>query len=102
MFPIWFKRAMHLEKEGKVSQALNLIYGNMDWLLEKDRFEDCNLLLIESMKHKLSVHIVLALLTTTLPAAHLLSSRALFYKESTKKLIEDGEITFGLLDGLES
>jgi len=102
MFPIWFKRAMHLEKEGRISQALDVIYSNMDSLFMKGKFEDCDALLSEATKHRLPVHIILALLTTTLPAAHLLPSRTSFYQESAKKLAESGEMEPGLLDGLGS
>lgn len=100
-------KATFLEKaneqvgRGAVDAALDTVYDCVDDLLMSEEFEQLDQILCEVDTDKTSLHILLALLTATLPARERLSSRDVFFTRVRDSLEKRNELRPGLLDGLE-
>lgn len=81
--------ADNLVNEGRVDDAIDLIFTEIDSALRAGRFDICDNILESIDPHDLSDDLVLALLTATLPAASKLPSRQSFYERAKKHLGED-------------
>jgi hypothetical protein len=95
-------RACRLEKLGQVDAALDLVYDQIDEMLNTGKLEQVNRLLANAEVGSLSADVLLGLLTVTLPARSKLPARGPFFQEVAKVLKHRQELEEGLLVGLES
>jgi DNA repair exonuclease SbcCD ATPase subunit len=96
------EHANRLDKIGQTDAALDLIYDRIDTLLVKGKFEEVDSVLRDADPKRLSVDILLGLLTSTLPARTKLSTRAKFFAEVEREIRRRDQWEDGLLTGLES
>ncbi|MBI3463237.1 MAG: hypothetical protein HY000_09285 [Planctomycetes bacterium] len=94
-------RAHRLDQRGRTDAALDLIYDSVDEFLRTSEFERLDLILANVAVAKLSVDILLGILTATLPAKSRLPSRAKLFKCIEQELKTRGRYEQGLLIGLE-
>lgn len=94
-------RAQELEARGSEEASLDLIYDAIDELLRKGSFAEVDRILQEISVSELSVDLLLALLTSTLPAADRLQHRDALFSRIQKSLRDRDELDDTLLLGLE-
>jgi hypothetical protein len=94
-------RAQRLVRMGRIEPALDLIYDAADHMMRKGEFAQLDSVLANVRVSDLSVDILLAILTATLPAKSRLPSRTRFFNEIEKSLRDRDEYEDGLLTGLE-
>ena len=94
------ERARTLEHFGDSATALDLVYDCIDDLLYADRFSLVACCLLEVEVDTCSVDILLALLTSTLPAKRKIGTRAEFTRRVEAELLRRGEDVAQLLAGL--
>ncbi len=94
------ERARTLERLGDSAAALDLVYDCIDDLLYADQFSLVACYLLEVDVGSCSVDILLALLTSTLPAKRKIGARAEFTRRIESELQRRGEDVTGLLAGL--
>ena len=95
------ERARTLERFGDSATALDLVYDCIDDLLYSDRFSLVACCLLEVEVGTCSVDILLALLTSTLPAKQRIGTRAEFIRRVETELLRRGEDVVQLLAGLK-
>jgi hypothetical protein len=83
-------RAQRLETKGNIDAALDLIYDSVDELFLANRLDQCDKILQNLQAVDYSVDVLIALLTSTLPASHLLPSRKQFFTEVERILTQRG------------
>lgn len=93
--------AQELEARDYEEASLDLIYDSVDELLQKGEFAEVDRVLREISVDELSVDLLLALLTATLPAADRLECRSTLFIQIEKSLRERNELDDTLLLGLE-
>lgn len=92
--------AQRLAEQGQIDEALDLIYEQADEMLLAGEFSALNEILMPLCGASLSVDVLLAILTITLPAKSRLPARSAFYHAVEQQLHERGELREGLLTGL--
>jgi hypothetical protein len=95
-------RAHRLDEAGHTESALDLIYDAADSLMRNGQFEQLDALIADAPIAFLSVDVLLAILTSTLPARSRLPSRANLFTTVEQILKRRGEYEEGLLAGLEN
>lgn len=97
-----FDRAQQLAESGRVDAALDLVYEHVDELLLAGDFAAVSALLVQCEPSNLSTPVLLAILTSTLPARHkLLRARSDAFARIERTLRDRGEPSEELLVGLE-
>lgn len=96
----FIERAHRLDRQGHTDAALDLIYDAVDNLLRRGEFDSLNAILNTARPPKLSLDIVLGLLTATLPARNRLPARDTLFRNTERLLRESGDDP-GLLVGLD-
>jgi hypothetical protein len=94
-------RANRLALRGSVQAALDLIYDNVDELMCKGEFDQLDGEIKDIQSNELTLDILLAILTSTLPAKNKLHSRKKFFDSTVALLKSRGEYEEDLLLGLE-
>jgi hypothetical protein len=74
----FMERVMRLEEKGNIDSALDLLYDQIDARLKAGKFEDTDKLLQKLNVAKLSIDLLLGVLTASLPARYKLPSRGVF------------------------
>lgn len=98
----FLERVLRLEKMGNIDSALDLLYDQIDARLKAGKFEDTDKFLQKLNVAKLSIDLLLGVLTASLPARYKLPSRGVFYKKVEAVLKQRNEWEENLLLGLES
>jgi hypothetical protein len=80
---------------------MDLIYDRIDELMRRDQLPALDALLQSAPADELTVDVLLALLTATLPVKKRLTSRPELFHRTESVLRERGEYEDGLLTGLE-
>ena len=93
--------AQRLADQGKIDSALDLIYERADEMLLAGEFTALNEIIAGLSADKLTIDVLLAVLTISLPAKSKLPARSLFYLSVEQQLQERGEFREGLLTGLQ-
>lgn len=96
----FIEQARRLENRGFSDTALDLVYDSIDSLLHGGHFTICSSLLSELSVSDYSMDVLLALLTTTLPAKSQIATRADFLHRVENELRRRGELESELLSGL--
>lgn len=96
----FLEQAKQLEKRGRTDTALDLVYDQIDERLLAGRFTEVDQLLATVSVADLSLDLLLALLTATLPARNQLANRARFFAAIEETLRQREEYDDGLLIGL--
>lgn len=94
--------ANRLAQVGHIDAALDLIYDRVDHLLSAGRFPELDALLEKIDPSKLTVDVLLGLLTSTLPGKTKLEFRTILFHKVEEEIRRRGEWENGLLAGLES
>ena len=94
--------ANRLAKNGQIDAALDLVFDRIGNFLVKCKFQEVDSILEDVRPERLSVDILLGLLTCTLPAKTKLSTRAALFVKVEKEIRKRGEWEEGLLSGLEN
>ena len=94
--------AIKLTADGKADTALDIIYDKIGSMLNADKYKEVDLILESVDIKKLSVDILLGLLTTTFIAKTELKSRDSFFLRVEQIIKNRGEWEDGLLIGLET
>lgn len=97
----WVSAAYELDKSGKVDEALDVIYDNIDSMLSGGDFIEINRLLGMISITDLSVDLVLGILTSTLPARDRLENRQHFFQIAKECLLSQGLYGEEILVGLD-
>lgn len=95
-------RAQRLDDQGKSDEALDIVYDEVDRFLRKSSFSQLDALLKKPNTERLSIDILIALLTATYPAKSKLSSRKELFKNAEIAIQNSGEDPASLLQGLEN
>ena len=93
--------AQQLVRVGRVEAALDLIYDRIDEMMRQDNLAELDGILPELSVAELSDHILLGVLTATLPIRTRLPSRPGLFGRIEQVLQERGAYEEGLLTGLE-
>ena len=93
--------AQRIAEQGKVDSALDLIYERADEMLLAGEFSPLNKIISDLSVDNLTIDVLLAVLTISLPAKSKLPARSSFYLSVKQKLLERGEFREGLLTGLQ-
>ncbi|HQZ66689.1 MAG TPA: hypothetical protein PLY87_16470 [Planctomycetaceae bacterium] len=93
--------AQRLASQGKVDAALDLIYDRADEMLLAGEFVALDSIIEGLDVEQLSVDVLLAVLTITLPAKDKLTTRNEFFECVKRTLKDRGEYMEGLLTGLQ-
>ena len=80
---------------------MDLIYDRVDELMREGRFQILDEILSHIRVNKMTVDVLLGLLTATLPAKKKLPSRPSFFREAERSIKDRGELEEGLLTGLD-
>ena len=96
------ERANRLDRLGQTDAALDLLYDQIDQLLRTGKVQKVDSILEHLDLSVFSVHLLLGLLTSTLPAKTRLNFRRKFFSDTEALLKARGEWEEGLLTGLES
>jgi len=88
-------------KNDDTEGALDAIFDAVDTALLADRFRECNRALAAVRVDEWSTDLLIGLLSITAAASHELPERAAFFERTRRALVERGDDTPGLLDGLE-
>jgi hypothetical protein len=94
-------RAQRLDRRGRTDAALDLIYDQVDEWLHRPQFDRLDSILANLPVADLSIHLLLGILTATLPAIRRLDSRTRLFQEIERVLKDRGDYEEGLLVGLE-
>jgi hypothetical protein len=97
----FLEQAKRLAQRGQIDSALDIIYDQVDELLLAGEFHQVDDLLASATPEQLSIDLLLALLTSTLPAKSKLSNRSAFFRRVEDALQSRGELRDGLLIGLD-
>lgn len=89
-----------LEASGRRDEALDELYDRIDDKLRAGRFSEVDQFLWMLPVDKLSLHLLIGVLTATLPGKSKLSSRTLFRQQAENVLRKRGEYRESLLAGL--
>ena len=92
--------AERLARRGNIDAAIDLIYDRADEMLLAGQFDQLNDILYLAQPGRLSVDVLLGVLTITLSARSKLPARAHFYREAEQTLRARNEYTDSLLTGL--
>lgn len=95
------EHAIQLDGENRVDSALDVICDHFDGMIYRGGFKRVSQLLDLIEVERLSVPIMLALLTITAPLAANIASRSEFYQRCKNALHARGERREELLKGLE-
>lgn len=93
-------RAQKLDEHGQTDAALDLIYDQVDELMQRGEFDRLNSLLKTVNTDELSTDLLLGILTSTLPARNKLTERRSFFAAAKQSIDSRGENEDGLLTGL--
>lgn len=93
--------ANQLASHGYIDSGIDVVYDAVDEMLRHGEFPRVDAILTETQPKEYSIDIMLALLTSTLPASSRLPSRRAFYRRFETWLRTTGEYEDGLLTGLE-
>lgn len=93
-----FAEALKLQD---VEDALDVIFNAVDSALTAGRFRECNRALASVSVDEWPTDLLGGLLSITAAASHELPARAAFFERTRRVVIERGDDTPGLLDGLE-
>lgn len=93
--------ANQLASRGHIDSGIDIVYDAVDEMLRDGEFPRVDAILTETQPKEYSIDIMLALLTSTLPASSRLPSRCAFYGRFETWLRAAGEYEDGLLTGLE-
>lgn len=94
----WMSLAIQAEQDGKPKKALRIVWDEVDRLLVAGEWATLQQLL--QSPHFYSTRLILALLSSTLPADSRLPNRRTFRAEAEEVISRRGELEPGLLDGL--
>src|ERR1041385_2288172 len=83
---LWLNEALEFEKSGRRDRALDIIFAETDKLLRKGEFDACNRLLQSLDVDHLSINLLIAFLTITLPAHESIPAREVFYSRVERRL----------------
>ena len=97
----FIQRANRLHRTGYRNAATDLVYDRVDEMMRHDQLRELDSLLQSAPADELTVDVLLALLTATLPVKTRLTSRPEFVKRTERVLKSRGEYDDGLLTGLE-
>lgn len=98
----WFiSNAQQLVQAGRVEAALDSIYDQIDEMMRQGNFAELDRVLSGLAVAELSFHVLLGVLTATLPIRTRLPSRPGLFRRIGQILQERGENEEGLLTGLE-
>ena len=97
----FLSRANQLASRGYIDTGIDIVYDAVDEMLRHGEFPRVDAILTETQPKEYSIDIMLALLTSTLPATHRLPARRAFYDRFETWLKTAGEYEDGLLTGLE-
>lgn len=92
--------AKSTEDDGRVDDAIDIIYDGIDELLHNERFSECDSILEKIDVDVYSLDIILSLLTATLPVRSKLPSRKKLLKDIETKLRNTGQYKESILSGL--
>jgi hypothetical protein len=95
------KQVAQLEKDGKVDDAIDIVFGWIDDLLLDGQFIEVDEILKSVDTVGVSTDTLLTLLTVTLAASHKLVHRRDFFRKVRRVLNDRKHNERGLLDGLE-
>jgi len=95
------KTAESFIKINDIGKGLDIIYDYMDERLISGEFDLINTYLSSLDIKNATLHLLLAILTITLPAKHELPYRKEFYKLCEQEIIRRNEMKKNLLIGLE-
>lgn len=93
--------ASRLDSMGKRHAAMDLLYDCVDELMRKGQFETLDSIIRDLVVSRLTIDVLLGLLTATLPAKSRLQSRPDFFSKTDTELRKRHEFEDGLLTGLE-
>jgi hypothetical protein len=93
--------ADRLDRAGHRNAAMDLLYDRVDEMMRNGQLDLLEAVFQRAPVRKLSIDVLLALLTSTLPVRSRVASRPLFFATARESLIERGEYEEGLLTGLE-
>ena len=96
-------RVKHLEQDGNVDSALDVLYDNIDTMLKLGLYSEVDDFMLFATVNGVGVDILLGLLTITHPAKARFKYRHKFFIDVVTKLLHDDtlETVTKLLSGLE-
>ena len=97
---VFFQKVLELEAAGNIDDALDLLHDEIDKMMWADQILEINNLLRIVDPKLVGIHIILGLLTASLPVRNRLSHHDQFFADSESALRARGEFEEGLLDGL--
>ncbi len=93
--------ASRLDSMGKRHAAMDLLYDCVDELMRTGQFEALDSIIEDLIVSRLTIDVLVGLLTATLPAKSRLRSRPEFFSKTDTELRSRHEYEDGLLTGLE-
>jgi hypothetical protein len=93
--------ANRLDRAGHRNAAMDLIYDRIDEMMRRDQMPALDALQQSVPVEELTVDVLLALLTATLPVKKRLKARPDLFERTERVLRDRGEYEDGLLTGLE-
>lgn len=97
----FLERAGRLDQHGQIDAALDLIYDSFDALFRQGAMLEADRQLAALDPSSLSADLLIGVLTATLPARSRLPSRAAAFDDIVRELKSRGQLSAGLLTGLE-
>jgi len=97
----WIERSIELQRAGEIEQALDVIFDNLDELLQSSKYEQCSFALASLPVGRLTDAQLLTALTATAPARHQLPGRKPFFSRVERTLTARGVDVERLLSGLQ-
>ena len=84
--------ANDLAHSGAIDDALDIIYDTIDDLALSGKFEDINAAISELEPQNLEEHVIIGLLSITLPFKKHIPSRQWFYEESVETITDTNQL----------
>jgi hypothetical protein len=94
-------RAVDLERDGNVREALSLVYRRINEMMELEKFDILDQELQSVSAEEIGTDLLLGLLTATLPVKSRLAFRPTLLKSTKRLLKARGHFERGILDGLK-